>query len=256
MEKKNNLLYKILILISALGLLAFIFITNFPLKKTLFGLLYKKPASFADEVLGVPTVDLKVIQNGVSSDGTISSPLNQAFTLVWEAKGNPGSCFGNSWGVSATDESWDGPKSTTGGSFTTPLLNKPNPYVYSINCQNEKGDSTGDAITINLGTLPSNVSPYITSLEVNSDSLLKKDKSMQLVLPQGDEIDITWNVLNVQTPYSICISTGSWPTAYKNIGSSTVKERFKLDDEKIYKYTIYCSNESSYTKVPVTIVSQ
>lgn len=234
----------------------FVILTSatFPFRNEILSVLYPKPRSFASGEGGVPSVDLKVVVDGTAYDGILNTPeKGGTYTLFWETKGNPSSCIGRVWGISASDDSFKGPKDVSGGSFTTAALDKNNPYVYTIDCQNENGDSEGDSVTINVGAASAKLDPFIVDFVVTTrgDNLSVESP---IAIQKGENVAIEWKSLNTATPYSICIATGSWPTGYRNLGGSTIGEEFIVADKKVYNYTIYCSNESSYTQKGVSFL--
>jgi len=104
---------------------------------------------------------------------------------------------------------------------------------------------------INVGAPTLGQFPYIASLEVRGSSgLLNPDKPITFV--PGGEMQIRWSALNLNTPYSVCLATGSWPTQYQNFGKSEVFEKFTLDIPKVYRYSLFCSNEAGITRKTVT----
>lgn len=240
-----NLLQFLLLLLAMAVILFFAVFGNFPPKPrtNIFSILYPKSKSLANET--IPFVDLKVSYQGKFFDGGVDVLADDTpLTLSWKTEGNPSSCIGRVWGISAEDTSWKGPKDPNGGSFITSKLDKNNPYVYTIDCQNDQGDAIGDSVTINVGAKSSNLNPYITSLKLTSED--RKNKTIQF----------DWSSINTQTPYSVCVASGSWPTGYRNFANSTVSEQFQLNESKTYNYTIYCSNESFFTQNNLSIISQ
>lgn len=240
----------IMILISSIGIVLFIGVTAlFPFKSKLFSLLYGKPISQAAEGPGIPSVELGIYEIGqkhinLSRDKT-------SVKLVWKTT-NVKSCIGRSWGISDKDETWTGPKSTGGGSFDTANLTNNNAYIYTINCANEFGDSAGDAVVINIGASKSLQYPYITSFNVTVGGE-KFDLSKPVLVNIGDNLKISWTNLNLSTPYSVCFASGSWPTIYQNSSKTEVVENFTLSEFKVYRYSLYCSNEAGITKKTVTL---
>lgn len=250
-------LLQFIVLLFALGGISYLLIfSNFQRRINIFGILYPKPKSLAKEELSIPSVDLKITYKDKAFDGIVNvSSSDTPLTLSWETQGSPTSCIGRVWGAGDEDMTWKGAKNPKGGQFITSKLNKNNPYVYTIDCKNDHGDAIGDSVTINVGATSVGINPYITGLNLTSQGK-KSDSQLPIILSQGDTIQISWNSLNTKTPYSICIATGSWPTGYKNFANSNVSEQFTLDQSKIYKYTIYCSNESSYTQNIISIIAQ
>jgi len=173
--------------------------------------------------------------------------------LTWQTKGDPKFCEGRAWGVKDFDKTWVGPKDPKSGSFITKLLNLNNPYVYSIDCFNNTGDSSGDSVTINIGAHPNFLTPYITSLKLMTVKGKTFDSSEVISLNKDDLFKVSWSSLNLDTPYSVCIASGSFPIGYKNISGSTVSDQYSIKTKKIHKFNVYCSNETSYTQNTLTI---
>ncbi|MDP3973241.1 MAG: hypothetical protein Q8P92_00215 [Candidatus Daviesbacteria bacterium] len=248
-------LFQFSLFLALLGVVFVILTTStFPFKNEILSAIYPKPKSLAEEGVGVPSVDLKVIVDGTAYDGILNVPLeNISYTLFWETKENPTSCIGRVWGVSDEDESFKGPKGPSGGRVQTKVLDKNNPYVYTIDCQNGNGDSSGDSITINVGVSGANFDPFITDFSVKRGGN-NLNSEVPIQVSAGESVSIEWKSSNTSTPYSVCVATGSWPTGYKNIGGATIVENFILPDKKVYNYAIYCSNESSYTQKGVTFL--
>ena len=71
----------------------------------------------------------------------------------------------------------------------------------------------------------------------------------------GDKLVTSWSSLNTSTPYSICISSGSWPKGYKSIRNFKSTEELSIPASKVYKYTIYCSNENNFTQSSGVIIA-
>lgn len=250
-----NLLQFIILLIALSGISYILIFGDFQKRISTFGILYPKPKSLAQDNL-VPSVDLKATYKDKAYDGAVNVLSSDTpLTLSWETQGNPVSCIGRTWGVSDEDLSWKGAKDPKGGQSKTATLTKNNPYVYTIDCKNEKGDAFGDSVTINVEAANVNLIPYISGLTVSSQDQ-KYDLQSPIVLPKGSLVQISWDSLNTKTPYSICVSTGSWPKGYKNFAHTKVFEQFTPDQSKTYSYTIYCSNESSYTQNSLSIIAQ
>ena len=240
----------LMLLISGVGIVLFLGVTAvFPFKSTLFNMLYGKPISQALEGASVPSVELGI-------EGTGEKHLNLAspetsLKLVWKTS-NVKSCTGKAWGLSEKDESWSGVKDPNGGEFKTGNLTKNSAYVYTIDCANEFGDAEGDSVVINVGTPKLSQNPYITLMEVsvNSETF---DVNKPVKVSLNDEIKISWASLNLNTSYSICFATGSWPTKYQNASRTNISETFKISDPKVYRYSLYCSSEAGITRKTVTI---
>lgn len=247
---------RFLILISTVGVLLFFLVINyFPFKDVLLNALYPKSKSYAASKLKIPQVDLKIAENGVEFDGILNSEDTRKYSLIWKIEGDAAGCVGRSWGISDSDESWNGTKDINSGSFTTKILDKKNPYVYSIDCQNAAGDAAGDSITINIGAKKNDQKIYLTQLEVSPKDK-KADNLLNITLPKLSSVNLQWSLINSQTPYAICVATGSWPAGFKNLSNNTIFETFTLDLAKVYTYTVYCSNEGSHTQNTAIIVSE
>lgn len=240
----------LMLLISGAGIILFLGVTAvFPFKSALFNMLYGKPISEALEGPSIPTVELSI-------DGTGEKQRNltiqdTSLKLVWKTS-NVKSCIGRAWGLIEKDEMWSGVKDPEGGVFKTGNLTKNNTYIYTIDCANEFGDAEGDAVVINIGAPKLSQGPYITYMEVSRGSE-KFDLNKPVTVSLDDEINISWTNLNLTTPYSACFATGSWPTEYRNASKTEVVETFKISDPKVYRYSLYCSNEAGMTKKTVTV---
>lgn len=255
MAKENKDRTPLLIGVSLFGLLALIVISSvFQFNNRVFQAIYPKSRSLADVNSLIPGVDLKVSYNNELTDGVVDTTIEKTpLTLKWETKGNPSSCVGRSWGTVDMDKTWDGPKDPKGGSFVTRKLNVNNPYVYSIDCFNSTGDSSGDSVTINIGAQPNSLVPYITSLKLVTSSGKTYDSKEVISLNKNELFNIHWSSLNTDTPYSVCISSGSFPIGYKNVTASTVSDTYSVQTKKIHKFNVYCSNETSLTQNSLTI---
>lgn len=248
-----------MILLSCIGLVIFIAITfTFSFKNKVLKAFFPKQASLASDLQFIPKVDIKTSVDTSVRNGIISLSVNKGpITIKWTTSDNPTNCIGHSFGLSDQDKSWDGPKEVSGGSFSTKNLTTSNPYIYSIDCSNEKGDSLGSILTVNVGvTSQTNLRPYISHFEVIDSKGRQQDLSLPIITDRGDKIKISWTTLNTNTPYSICYASGSWPTGYRNIANNPVNEEFTLTDNKIYSYNLYCSNEFGYTYQSVNFVVQ
>ncbi|MBI2019969.1 hypothetical protein HYS94_00935 [Candidatus Daviesbacteria bacterium] len=240
-------------------LLLVIFLTLFPVfygsprKTNIFNLFYAKPKSFAGEINIIPKVDLKVTYQGSSYDGTVNVTKEETpLVLSWTVEGNATSCIGRVGGSTTEDFSWKGSKDSAGGTFTTARLDQNNPYVYTIDCQNERGDAAGDSVVINVGALSQNTLPQLINLGIMVGDV-KFDGQAPIEASSGEIAQFNWTSLNTTTPYSICLSTGSWPTIYQYLGNNTISESFRLEQRKIYSYRIFCSNESSYLEKTIFV---
>lgn len=244
---KNLLLF----LISSLGIIAFLLVTSLvPFKSKLFSILYNKPLSQAAEGPSIPSVEL-LISN--TSDKVLNvNPQDTPVTLSWKTS-NVVSCIGRVWGLPEKDISFAGPKDPSGGSFQTSKLTKNNPYIYTIDCANEFGDAAGDGVVINVGALKNAQVPYITSFDVVRKNGEKLDSAKSMIVAPGEEIEIRWSTLNLSTPYSLCFATGSFPTQYLNVSRTEVVDKLLLADPKVYRYSLFCSNEAGITKKVITL---
>lgn len=228
---------KFLLLVPAVGLLSFLLIsTAFPFKNAILRTLFPKSFSRAAELDKTPKVNLRLqgtINDRIVSVGKDHSPI----ILVWTTSGSPTSCLGRNFGLTATDNSWAGPKNPQGGTFTISSLSVNNPYIYTIDCSNKEGDADGSSVTINVGAQSFASEPYLTTFDVAPTEVAV-----------GDKVAVKWSSLNTSTPYSICISSGSWTRGYKNIKNFKSTEELTIPESRIYKFTVYCSNEKSYTQ--------
>lgn len=254
-DKVKINLFQFSLFLALLGVIFVILTTStFPFKNKILSAIYPKQKSLAVGERVVPSVDLKVLVEGVAYDGVLNTTQkNTPYTLFWETSGNPTSCMGRVWGVSDEDDSFKGPKGISGGRVQTKVLDKNNPYVYTIDCQNDNGDSAGDSVTINVGAVSANLDPFITNFSVKRGEN-NLNPAAPIEVSQGETITIEWQSANTKTPYSVCVATGSWPTGYKNAGGLSILEDFILPDKKVYNYTIHCSNESSYAEKTVTFL--
>lgn len=245
------------LLLAAVGLLTYFIISaTFTFENKIFKSLFFKPRSFASELSSIPQVDLKIIYQDKSLDGALNlSSSDLPVSLSWTTTNNPTSCTGYSWGIHDQDNKWDGSKNPQGGTFTVENLSKANPYVYTINCTNFEGDGVGDSVSINIDAIPNLLPPYITSIKALN---LKKTegKSQPFIVKKGEKVLIEWSSLNTATPYSICVSSGSWPVVYKYQIDNTVSEEFYISQSKIHQFNIYCSNETSSAHQNLTFVTQ
>lgn len=240
-----------MLLLSVLGIIIFLIATSlFPFKNRLFALLYAKPLSQAAEPQNTPTVTLKI--EGINSKVISTQTENTPLTISWKSS-NVTSCVGRSWGITDKDQSWRAPKNPN-GSFKTAKLTKNNAYIYTIDCVNQFGDAAGDSVTINIGSPSAFQKPYITSFEVYNLKGEKLDTTKPVSISLGEKVKISWTTLNLSTPYSSCIAQGSWPTQYQNADKVEVVEQFLIDQPKIYRYSLYCSNELDLANKNLTII--
>lgn len=254
MFKNDKGAIPVVILIFVVGLLAFFAVsTLFQFNDKLFQTLYVKKPSLADVNAKIPAVDLKINYQNSLIDGVISISKRGQLELVWTVTGDPTYCIGRAWGIDDIDETWNGSKDITGGNFKTKKLTVNNPFVYSIDCSNQTGDSSGDSVTINVGAPVSELIPYLDKLKAQTPDGIIHSWDEVISLNQGEKIKINWSSLNTNTPYSICVSTGSWPTGYKGLSNSTIEEEFVIQTRKVHKFRVYCSNESLATENNLTI---
>lgn len=243
-------LLQFMLLISAMGMVLFILTSStFSFKDAILGGIYKKPKIMAGEVGPQSNVSLMIKHQGKEYRGALNVPLtNSQYDLVWKTQGQINSCVGRVWGLSDMDEAFKGVKDPNGGNFITKNLSKNNPYVYSIDCKDNKGDVFGDSVTINVGAQGFGVNgPYLTDVKTVISGIEFKGSS-PVSTEIGSDIQIVWSSFNTKTPYSVCIATGTWPSVYKDLGNSTIYESFEMNEAKIYTYRIYCSNENSFTE--------
>ncbi|TSC64129.1 MAG: hypothetical protein G01um101493_224 [Microgenomates group bacterium Gr01-1014_93] len=240
----------LMLLISGVGIVLFLGVTAvFPFKSALFNMLYGKPISQALEGPSIPTVELSI--NGAGEKHINLTTSNTPLKIVWKTS-NVKSCIGRAWGLTEKDETWSGLKDPGGGEFKTGSLTKNNTYIYTIDCANEFGDAEGDAVVINIGAPNLSQNPYITYMEVSRNNE-KSDLNKPITVSLDDEINISWTSLNLSSPYSVCFATGSWPTLYQNVSKTEVVETFRISGPKVYRYSLYCSNEAGITKKTVTV---
>lgn len=238
---------RLLIFISVIGLTSFLVLTTlFPFKNTLFSGLYEQPLSKAAEGPEVPTVELKIdgFKGKVANLTSAETPV----TLSWKTS-NVKTCVGRAWGLVDKDQSWAGAKAAE-GFFQTSQLMQNNPYVYSIDCANDFGDAAGDAVVINIGAPSLAQTPYIASFDLAGQT----DLSKPIKVTPGQSVNLVWNGLGLSTPYSICVATGSWPTQYQNIAGVSVEDKLEVADQKVYRYSLFCSSESGLAQKTVTLI--
>lgn len=252
--KKVVIKVNILVLIASIGILAFLIIGSiFQFQSGLFQYLFPKPRSNASTIDNTPQVILSVSYLGITRLGVINAPVNQkGLRINWTTTGNPDSCQGYSWGISEAEATWQGTKDTSGGSFEVPILTKTNPYVFAITCQNKNGDASGDAVTINVGGGDYLNAPFLTDFYLTSNDK-QFNTNTPFISTVGDKINLYWTVQNINTPYSICVSLGSLPKSYSSKINILGEDFLEIKEPKIYKYTIFCSNENNFIKKTATI---
>ena len=175
--------------------------------------------------------------------------------IAWKTSGNPLSCAGRVWGSSGGDSGFEGPKDVAGGTYKTTELKRNGAYVYSIDCQNDKGDAAGDSVTVNVGADFLNFAPFITVLDVLLDGE-KLDTNSPIVIPLKSKIKLIWESTNTSTPFSVCSATGSWPTNYQNIRNSKIEEELSFTNHKIYHFRVFCTNESGSSSKVVQFITE
>ena len=255
-KEQNSFKVKFLLAIGSLGLIFFFLIASTaPLKDLTLKTLFPKSFSRAQEIDKAPKVNLRISGKDIINERVINvSKDDFPITLIWTTSGNPESCSARSFGLSATDDLWAGSKNPQGGNFTINDLSTNNPYVYTIDCSNKDGDADGSSVTINVGAQDLTNAPYFSNFNLYLD-----DKEYLLSEPLGinvgDKLVTSWSSLNTSTPYSICISSGSWPKGYKSIRNFKSTEELSIPASKVYKYTIYCSNENNFTQSSGVIIA-
>lgn len=254
----NTMKVKFLLLLVFFGLVAFFLISStFPFRNSTFRMLFPKSFSRASEADKAPKVNLRISGKNIINDRVVNiSKDDSSIVLIWTTSGNPTSCIGRSFGLTAQDDKWNGPKDPKGGQFSIKDLSINNPYVYTIDCSNSFGDADGSSITINVGAQNLSTSPYISTFDFylreakESFAYLNNQKfdSNPQDISIGDKVIANWATLNTATPYSICISSGSFPQQYKSLKNYKFTEELSMESKKIYKYTIFCSNENSFAQ--------
>lgn len=239
---------KAYLILSAIGLLIFFTITfTFSFKDKVFRTFFPKPLSYAEESNFVPTVKLLAGVDNSFKTIVFNMPEGQRnITLKWKTEGDPLRCAGSFWSNVKKGDSWQGPKDKKGGSLTISDNFQAGIYIYSINCANEYGDSPGSSITINVGGSQNGLQPHLVTFLASGTDGKPLDISKPVTLKKDTNLQISWNALNTETTYGVCVATGSWPTIYSDTGSLQVRESFILDKAKIYQYQIICSNEYGY----------
>lgn len=249
----NQIGLRLFLLVASSGLFIFIIISALAQfsDKTLNTFFQKEPslASMGDKT---PKVDLKVLYKEQYYDGVINISENDSpLILKWSSSGGPKECSASSFGLIDKDEKWAGPKNISGGTARTKVLNKNNAYVYTIDCVNEFGDGFGDSITVNVGAKKNSLEPYISDFVVESEEGLTFEQPEINIKSGSKTYKFKWNKINLNTSYSICVSTGSWNNLFNN---SDDNFSVLLKDKKLYSFTLYCSNETSSVTDSKTIL--
>jgi hypothetical protein len=250
----TKLRFNLLLTITAIGLIAFLFITTFiPFKNQQFSGLFPKSRSHASNIDQTPKVSLQIFSGNISRSGVVNlTGAESDLNLSWNVGQNPDSCFGQSFTPDGKDKDWDGVKDVKGGDvLLTNSFSKKGVYLYAISCANTFGDSDGDALVINVGASKNLLEPYITSLSVTSPNLKEEGATVSSIL--NDSVTIEWSTLNTASAYSICAALGSWPHIFTGKADLLNKQYFTLSEKKAYKYTLFCSNENSISKKTLTI---
>lgn len=247
---------KVYLLLSAIGLLIFFTIAfTFSFKDKVLQTLFPRPLSYADEPSYVPAVRLIAGVDTYFKTTVFNIPEGaRKITLQWKTEGDPTACAGGFWSTVKKDDPWEGPKEPKGSSFIVSDNFQAGIYIYSINCANEYGDSTGNSVTINVGAHQNSLRPHLVTLLASGKDGKILDTSKPVTLDKGTSLQLSWSAINTETTYGICVATGSWPTVYHDTGSLQVNETFILDKAKIYQYQIICSNENGYDQHLVSFV--
>lgn len=234
-------------LLAAIGLLLFFTVAfTFSFKEKVLQAFFQKPFLFATEQDNTPEVDLMVGLGNVFKKGMVNVAANQGnISLRWKTT-NATACRGRFWSNVAKDDAWTGAKSTGGGDYVLAGGLQTGIYVYSINCSNAMGDSSGANMVLNAGAAQSYLQPQITLFQAAGEGNESYSPGKINLVSKNTKLRITVSSLNMKTAYSICVANGSWPTIYKDIGNFQINESFVLDTPKIYKYAIFCSNENGY----------
>ena len=242
-------------LLFAIGLIIFFTVTfTFSFRDKVFQAFFQRPFSLAQGTDNTPEVDLIAVVDESSIRGVVNVENGKSnIPLNWKTENNPESCTGRFWSNVKKDDPWVGAKDVKGGDYVIAESLQPGIYVYSIDCSNELGDSSGSNLTINVGGKQTNIQPHITSFRAsggNSQFSLDEPNPVS----RGTELKISWSAINTETPYGVCVANGSWPTIYKNTGNLEVRESFKLEKLKTYKYSIFCSNENGVDKQEISFI--
>lgn len=256
-QQSSVVIVKLCLILFSLSILVYLSFASFaPLKNNLLSTFYPKTSSKAYELEQLPRVDLKANYKGALTDGPINISAEKlsesSINLTWTNSGNITSCTGRVWEQLTAASSWAGPKDPRGGSLSLKLPTNPGSYIYTIDCSGPLGDADGDSITINVGGQKRSNLPYVVDF-LGSYQNRTLDLNNPTDVPLGQKISLSWSTLNTATPYSICISSGSWPKKYLRQTNIRGSEEFIITERKVYKYTLYCSNESSFTQNTITI---
>ncbi len=248
--------FTVYFLLFAIGLIAFLAVTfTFSFKEKVFQAFFNRPYLFASEKDNSPEVELLVGVNNIYRRGVINIDKNiSSIVLKWKVTNNPTACSGRFWSNVRVKDQWIGPKDIKGGQSEIADLSQPGIYVYSINCSNEFGDSSGSSIVINVGAKPTNLQPHITAFQANENENVQYNVKNINQVNLNSKLNLNWSAINTTTQYSICIAGGSWPTIYTNSGNNQVNESFVFDKVKIYKYSVFCSNENGYDQTQITFI--
>lgn len=247
--------YKAYFLLFAIGLIIFFAITfTFSFRNKVFQAFFQRPFSLALDKDNTPEVDLTAGVEGSFKKGVVNVENGKSnIALNWKTANNPESCLGKFWSNAKKADSWTGAKDIKGGDYLIVDSLKPGIYVYSIDCSNEFGDSSGSSLTINVGSKQTYTKPHIVSFQVMGDNTqYSLDKPNPV--SRNTQINISWSTVNLETPYGVCVANGSWPTIYTNGGNLQIKESFRLENLKTYQYSIFCSNENGVDKQAVSFI--
>lgn len=239
----------IFLLLASSGLVLFLILSaTLSFKDVIFEVFFPKPRSQAQEVETTQKVGLKIFYKNKMNEGILNVAQNEsAISLIWNTPENTTDCVGKSWGKNLTDQTWDGPKNPKGGSFEVRPISKNNPYVYTIICSNAFGELGSDAVTINVGAQRQTLTPYIVTFETVINGQ-KYPSNIPLEVALGDKVNINWSSINTATPYSICVASGLINKNYKDSLNSQISEEWSINEKKIYRYSVFCSNEYSFSK--------
>lgn len=245
-------------LLFAIGLLIFFTITfTFSFKEKVFRSFFEKPFSFAMDEGNSPMVELTAGVDNLDRSGVVNiDNIQPKIVLKWKTGNLPGGCFGRFWSDSRESDQWTGPKDPKGGEYALAETLTAGINLYSINCSNEFGDSSGSTVVINAGAKNSNLEPRITSFQATGEDNKQYEPSKLNVVRAGTVIKISWSGINLATRYGVCIANGSWPTVYKDIQNKQIKEEFRLEKGKTYQYSIFCSNESGYDSQSISFIAR
>lgn len=237
--------YKPLFLLSAIGLLLFLTVTfTYSFRDKVFQAFFKRPLSLAQTTDDTPTVELVAGSDNIFRRGFLNVENNKlGIILKWKTGKSPKSCSGRFWSNVKSSDPWTGEKSEKGGEYAIAEPVQTGIYVYSVNCLNESGDSSGSTVVINVGAKTSYLQPHITLFQASSEDTQYEIGKLNSV-PQNTKVTINWAGLNTDTAFGVCTASGSWSTIYTNSARFEVNESFVLDKQKIYKYSLLCSNEN------------